>query len=56
MSCVEINKICNLGFELPPYSIDLATSDYYLLAVLFSNKQVMEDVESWIADREEEFF
>lgn len=63
-----MSKLRDLGFELvelPPYSPDLAPSDYYLFSKLkknlkgckfSSNEDVMEAVKSWFAGQEETFF
>lgn len=67
-SHVVMQKIRDLGLELlehPPYSPDLAPSDYYLFPQLkkslkgrkfSSNEEVIEAVEVWFAEQEETFF
>ena len=67
-SLISMNMIRDLKFEIlehPPYSPDLAPSDYYLFPQLkkslrgqkfSSNKEVIEAVESWFAEQEETFF
>lgn len=67
-SHVAMQKIRDLGFELlehPPYSPDLAPSDYHLFPQLkkslkgrkfSSNEEVIKAVEVWFAEQEETFF
>lgn len=67
-SLIAMQKINEVGFELidhPPYSPDLAPSDYYLFPKLkknlkgkkfSSNEAVIRAVEEWFADQNKEFF
>lgn len=67
-SHIAMNSIRDLGFELldhPPYSPDLAPSDYYLFPRLkktlkghkfLCNEEIIEAVEGWFAEQEETFF
>ena len=67
-SLIAMRKIHEIGFELvdhPPYSPDLAPSDYYLFPKLkkhlkgkrFStNDEAIRAAEEWFADQDKEFF
>lgn len=67
-SLIALQKIDEIGFELvdhPPYSPDLAPSDYYLFPKLkkhlkgkrFStNDEAICAVEEWFADQDKDFF
>lgn len=67
-SLIALQKINEIGFEIvdhPPYSPDLAPSDYYLFPKLkkslkgrkfTSNEMVIDAVESWFAEQDKTFF
>jgi histone-lysine N-methyltransferase SETMAR len=67
-SCVSMAAIHNAGFEIfqqPPYSPDLAPSDYFLSPKLkerlrgthFSDdEEVMTSVNEWLAEQDKDFF
>jgi histone-lysine N-methyltransferase SETMAR len=51
-------------FDYPPYSPDLAPSDYYLFTYLknrlgsqrFNNNELMEGVKTWLSSQAADFF
>jgi histone-lysine N-methyltransferase SETMAR len=67
-SFIALQKLHEIGFELidhPPYSPDLAPSDYYLFpklkkhlkgAKFSTNNEVICAVENWFADQDTGFF
>ena len=68
ISKLTTQKLENLGFQIidhPPYSLDLAPSDFFLFPQLKkflkgtkfeSNTDIIETVNGWIEDQSSEFF